>query len=112
MNAILTGVLAGGWGLVAGWMLPTLLNAVIFAVFVLPSLHTVAGLHTLTTISHPWQAAAVLAIGVVGGLVLSALATPLYRVLEGYVLPGRLRDRWLSIQLRRKQRLKLLRPGG
>src|SRR6266511_1383820 len=37
------------------------------------------------------------------GLLLSALQTPLYRILEGYYLPERLRDRWIDTQRQRKQ---------
>jgi hypothetical protein len=89
MNDIAKGILAGGWSLVAGWILPTAINALVFGFFVLPSLYAIPIARHLGRASAQDQALAVLAVAVVGGLVLSALQTPLYRVLEGYLLwPG------------------------
>jgi hypothetical protein len=86
MNDIAKGILAGGWSLVAGWILPTAINALVFAFFVLPSLYAIPMAHHLGKASVQDKTLAVLAVAVVGGLVLSALQTPLYRVLEGYLL--------------------------
>jgi hypothetical protein len=40
------------------------------------------------------------------GVLLSALQTPLYRILEGYYLPERWRDRWIEKQRQRKHALQ------
>lgn len=93
MTAIVTSLLGGGWALVAGWILPTAVNSLLFAFLVLPALHGVPGFHTVLTASHPEQALALLVTAVVAGLMLSALQTPLYRVLEGYTWPPGLRRR-------------------
>jgi hypothetical protein len=76
-------------------------------VFVLPSLHAVAGLHALATIANPWQALAIVAMAVVGGLLLNALGTLLYRILEGYLWPGWLQQWRCQAHRERKQRLEL-----
>ena len=86
MSDIAKGILAGGWSLVAGWILPTAVNALVFGFFVLPSLRGVPVVGSVEQAKAPSQALAVLATAVVGGLVLSALQTPLYRLLEGYLL--------------------------
>jgi hypothetical protein len=89
MTDIAKGILAGGWLLVAGWILPAAINALVFGFFVLPSLYAIPSAHHLGQASAANKTIAVLAVAVVGGLVLNALQTPLYRVLEGYLLwPG------------------------
>jgi hypothetical protein len=94
MTAILSSLLGGGWALVAGWVLPTALNSALFGVLILPVLRHISGLHSLATASGPAKALALLATAVIGGLLLSAFQTPLYRVLEGYRgMPARVR-RW------------------
>jgi hypothetical protein len=81
---------------------------------VLPVLRHASGLSQLASASSPAKALALLVTAVVVGLVLSALQTPLYRVLEGYRgLPPGLRQRRTSHHIQRKhlldQRLKLAR---
>jgi hypothetical protein len=91
MNDIAKGILTGGWSLVAGWILPTAINALVFGFFILPSLYSISLARHLGHASAQDQTLAVLAVAAVGGLVLSALQTPLYRVLEGYLLwPARI----------------------
>lgn len=86
MSDIAKGILAGGWSLVFGWILPTAVNIMIFGFFVLSSLRGIPLVGTLGQASASTQALTVLASAVVVGLVFSALQTPLYRVLEGYLL--------------------------
>lgn len=105
MTAIVTSLLGGGWALVAGWILPTALNSLLFAFLVLPALRGVSGVHTVLTASRPEQALALLVTAVVAGLVLSALQTPLYRVLEGYNWPAGLRRRRIGVHQRVRSRL-------
>jgi hypothetical protein len=105
MTAIVTSLLGGGWALVAGWILPTALNSLLFAFLVLPALRGVSGFHTVLTASHPEQALALLVTAVVAGLMLSALQTPLYRVLEGYNWPAGLRRRRIGVHQQARARL-------
>lgn len=106
MTAIITSLLGGGWELVAGWILPTALNSVLFGFLVLPCLRHIHWLGPLAAASGPEKALALLATAVIGGLVLSALQTPLYRVLEGYRgMPRRLREWRLHRHIERKHRL-------
>jgi hypothetical protein len=106
MTAIITSLLGGGWELVAGWVLPTALNSVLFGVLVLPAFRHVSGLQSLAAASGPEKAVVLLATAVIGGLVLSALQTPLYRVLEGYRgMPRRMRQWRIHRHIERKDRL-------
>lgn len=113
MTAIVTSLLGGGWELVAGWILPTALNSLFFAVLVLPALRATHAFHSALTASAPVQAVALLVTAVVGGLVLSAFQTPLYRILEGYSWPARLRkrgtDRHEKARCLLEKRIKLAR---
>jgi hypothetical protein len=105
VTAIVTSLLGGGWELIAGWVLPTALNSLFFAFLVLPAFRHVAGFHTVLVASHPQQALVLLTVAVVGGLVLSALQTPLYRVLEGYSWPAWARRRRIAHHVTAKGRL-------
>lgn len=106
MTAIITSLLGGGWELVAGWILPTALNSVLVGFLVLPAVRHVHWLASLAAASGPEKALALLVTAVIGGLVLSALQTPLYRVLEGYRgMPHRLRQWRIDRHIERKHRL-------
>lgn len=86
MSEILSSVLAdGGWALVAGWLLPTAINVLLFTVLVIPSFQHVPAFHAFAAASDPVRGVVILVVAVVGGLLLSALQTPLYRILEGYL---------------------------
>jgi hypothetical protein len=82
MSDIVKGVLAGGWSLVVGWILPAALNLVLLWFLVLPQLGGDQA-HWLRS-SLPQQGVALLVAAVILGLLLAALQTPLYRLLEGY----------------------------
>jgi hypothetical protein len=110
VNEIAKGILAGGWSLVAGWILPTAVNVLVFGFFVLPSLRGVPVVGPLGQAKAPSQTLAVLATAVVAGLVLSALQTPLYRLLEGYLLwpptvAAKRRDHYVSVKNQMQKRL-------
>lgn len=113
MTAIVSSLLAsGGWELVVGWILPTALNGVLFGLLVLPAWRYVPALHAAAVASSPAKALTLLVVAIVGGLVLSALQTPLYRFLEGYSWPARMRRLGVGRQVHRrrvaKRRLALL----
>jgi hypothetical protein len=86
---IAKGVLSGAWTLIVGWILPTALNTALFCFAVAPSLDW-AGLIALWPDTRNGLALLLLSASLLFGLVLSALHTPLYRILEGYLFwPGR-----------------------
>jgi hypothetical protein len=114
MSDVIKGVLGGGWSLLVGWILPTCVNVVIFAYLVAPDSRTLS--RSVGWLQHASGQRIGLTLvigGLLGGLILAALQTPLYRVLEGYVgwwpadpdaKPGlNLLERSRRRQLRRKQ---------
>lgn len=83
MTTIAKGVIEGVWTLTIGWILPTAISLLLLAL-VFPQLLADWGPGT--------EGAALLVGAVVLGWFLAALSTPLYRILEGYLLwPRRLR---------------------
>lgn len=110
MSDIAKGILAGGWSLIAGWILPTAVNVLVFGFFVLSSLRGVPVVGSLGQANAAGQALAVLATAVVAGLVFSALQTPLYRFLEGYLLwppmiAAKRRDYYVNVKELMQRRL-------
>lgn len=105
MGDIAKGVLGGGWALLVGWILPTALNIAVFALAVAPSLHRLTVLDPLWPASKGPTSLLLLVTAVLLGLVLHALQTPLYRVLEGYALwPTTAYERGCRVQRSRRQR--------
>ncbi len=86
MSGLLSGLLAGGWPFLVGWVFPSFLSVTIFGVFIGASDQKVSLLQ-LNTAS---QAVAVAVAAFALGLLLSAVQTQLYRLLEGYYFPARL----------------------
>lgn len=100
MSDIAKGILGGGWSLIAGWILPTAINLLLLFALVMPSMHGIKAVDSIRHESISQQSVILLASSVVIGLSLNALQTPLYRILEGYLL-------WLPglARLRRKYHL-------
>ncbi|MYW67300.1 hypothetical protein GTY65_25005 [Streptomyces sp. SID8379] len=98
-----------------GWIVPTTVNLALLVVFLLPSLQGLPLIARLAELAQGRAAVAFLVGALLLGLVSSALQTPLYRILTGYLLwPGSLyesRVRWHSerrgILDDRLQRLRL-----
>jgi hypothetical protein len=114
---IAKGILTGGWLLVAGWILPTAINVLVFGFFVLPSLHAIPLAHDLGHASSQEKTLALVVGSVVVGLVLNALQTALYRVLEGYLLwPGPLarkrRNHYVTVKGALQKRLDAINYRG
>ncbi|MDT0543769.1 hypothetical protein [Streptomyces lonegramiae] len=86
MGDIAKGVLGGAWTLLVGWILPTALNLSVFFFTVAPSLHHIDLAQRLWPSSKVNTAVLLLTVSLLLGLVLSAVQTLLYRLLEGYVL--------------------------
>jgi hypothetical protein len=100
MTGILQGALGGGRALLVGWLLPSLINVLVFGLVVLPRPAALTG-------DAGWTAAGGLVGTAVLGLVLAALQTPLYRLLEGYLgWPERLYQARRRRQLARKHLLR------
>jgi uncharacterized protein YegP (UPF0339 family) len=102
---LLSGLSAGGWGLVAGWITPAVIATVVVAYGVLPDaplgLAEDVGARSAST-----QALSLAVAAVSAGLVLNAVQTPLYRMLEGYLAPERVRA-W-GVERHRRRRTALL----
>ncbi|MFC0527270.1 hypothetical protein [Phytohabitans kaempferiae] len=109
MSDIVKGIIGGGWPLLIGWILPAALNVLVFVLVVLPG----AGLAGARGISQDGLLVGLAAVVV--GLLLAAVQTPLYRLLEGYVgwrpkvgephgwRPGAVLERWRRRQIERRQ---------
>ncbi|MFI5610173.1 hypothetical protein [Amycolatopsis sp. NPDC051903] len=103
MTGILQGALGGARALLVGWFLPSLINVVVFAFVVAPGPAKFGALSA----DAGWAAIAGVLGTAVLGLVLAALQTPLYRVLEGYLgWPGWLFRARTRRQLARKHLLR------
>ncbi|MDU9001689.1 hypothetical protein [Streptomyces mirabilis] len=115
MGDIAKGVLGGGWALVVGWVLPAALNLAVFFLAVAPSMRRTAAIERVWPGSASQTALLLLCAAVLFGIVLNALQTPLYRILEGYLLwPRSAYDRGCRRQRARKERIAglITRPEG
>jgi hypothetical protein len=81
MIDIVKGVLDGGWAFLVGWLFPSALSVLVFGFVVYPSIEDAFPFNKLSSVTAIVTSAAVV------GIVLSALQTPLYRLLEGYSWP-------------------------
>ncbi|GAA3292037.1 hypothetical protein GCM10020218_066110 [Dactylosporangium vinaceum] len=82
MSEIVKGVLGGGWALLVGWIAPAAVN-VVLAFWVLSGTRWLPGIGRL--LGEGDIAGATLGVAVLVGLLLAAVQTPLYRILEGYL---------------------------
>lgn len=109
MGDITKGVLGGGWALLVGWLLPTALNIAVFSLTIAPSLRRNAALERIWPHTASQTALLLLCTAVLFGFILNALQTPLYRILEGYLLwPHKAFDRGCRQQRARKERITAL----
>ena len=81
MSEIVKGLVEGGWALLVGWILPAALDVLLFVLVVYPSVKNTPPFSSL-----PADEISLVFAAVVVGVVISALKTPLYRILEGYIL--------------------------
>lgn len=106
MFTIAKGMLEGAWALIAGWVLPSAITLLLFWVLVLPDVDHETVEDALSGLVEG-EGAVVLVAAVVLGWLLSVLATPLYRVLEGYpAWPPALKQRLIARQRRLRKRLR------
>ncbi len=108
MTDLVKGVFGGGWSLVVGWILPAFLSLQLITGVVLPAApNRFTAIHTFLAEPAATRQLTLLAIAAVAGLVLAAMRTTLYRILEGYVLwPPPLAE--YRIRKHRKRRAKLV----
>lgn len=83
MTGLLSGAIGGNRALLIGWFLPTAINILLFGIVVDPRLSGFAALTTTAAAIH--SILYLLAGTLVVGLMLAALQTSLYRILEGYL---------------------------
>jgi hypothetical protein len=105
MKDLLSGLTAGGWGLLAGWIIPAAVTVALLAYLVLPELPWEFA-DQVGELTAAEQAAALTFTAVGVGVVLSALQTPLYRLLEGYLWPASLRHRAIERHTKRRAQLR------
>lgn len=106
MADLLSGIKSGG-PLLSAWVFPSAVAlAVLYFVALIPTgLDATLGLRGLTTTD---QALALAVASSAIGLAMSALSTPLYRLLEGYLWPKRLQAIATARQLKRRSALRRL----
>jgi hypothetical protein len=85
LSDVVKGILGGGWSLLVGWILPTVLNVLLLAYVVLPVSNATVVLTWLDRTGGVNRSLAAAGAGALFGVLLAAVQTPLYRVLEGYV---------------------------
>lgn len=102
---MLFGLTAGDWGLLAGWIIPAAVAVALLTYLVLPDLPWKFA-DELGELNSVEQAAALTFTAIGVGVVLSALQTPLYRLLEGYLWPNSLRDRGMARHTKRRAELR------
>ncbi len=122
MSTLLSGLLAGGWPFLVGWVFPSALAVALFSLLTRFGGWDVGLFTSLTQLSVGKEALVIVALAVALGLFLSTLQTFLYRILEGYVLiPRWLRTRLVDRQLQKREVLRRKqeeleneadRPGG
>jgi hypothetical protein len=102
---LLGGLAGGGWGLLAGWILPCGLAVSLFALLVFPELEFELA-RDIAALGATEQWVIVVLCSIALGLIVSSVQTPLYQWLEGYTWPTRLRGWGRRRQIARKRRLK------
>jgi hypothetical protein len=109
VSDIFKGLTGGGWAGLTAWILPSGLALGLFWVFVYP--HMRAHYPPFDVLDATQKTFVWLAAAVTIGLFFNALSTPMYRVLEGYLLwPRRCQDRGKDKQ--RAIKAKLLEALG
>lgn len=100
MSDLIKGVLGGGWALLLGWLFPAGLSVGMFIWLVEPSVRSVEPFRQVAKSSPTTQSVLVVIAAATLGVLLNAMQTPLYRVLEGYSLwPA-----WLAEQRTKRHR--------
>jgi hypothetical protein len=102
---ILKGLVGGGSTFLFAWVLPSAIALAALDITVFRRLGIDAALG-ITALGFGEQALLLGLAATVLGLVMNALSTPMYRLLEGYLLPGWLRQRLTEGQHRLRQSIE------
>lgn len=111
MGDILKGVLAGGWILLVGWILPTALNVALFVGIVAPSIPH-GWVNRLDSFGWVQKSFTFSVVAIILGLLLNMSQRLLYRVLEGYIWPNFISKPRVARQLGKKTYLKAKRDAA
>jgi hypothetical protein len=107
MTNILAGLTSGARTFLVGWAFPSAITVALFTFLVLPSIDHLPVLKDLADLSAGTRTLTLAATAIAIAIVLSALQTSLYRLLEGYYLwPQSLQDARRSSHIEKKHRLK------
>jgi hypothetical protein len=109
MSDILSGLAGGVRALLVGWIFPSIITVALFAFLVLPSLNDLPVLKDIVGLSPATQTLVLGFLAVALAVILSALQTQLYRLLEGYAWPRALRQS--LIEKRRDEKRQLEREA-
>lgn len=98
-------ILKSLWGKIYAWAIPSALAIGVYVLFVHP--HTSVGHGWVADASDTEKGVALLVLTAVVAITLNAFSSPLYRILEGYLLwPRWLQDEGMRRQRERKKRLE------
>src|SRR5512144_2531094 len=106
MSEVLKGLATGGWPFLVGWLLPSSVATSLFVFFVLPSLDRLPVARDVAELRGVAGGLTLAFAAVAFAVILSSLAVPLYRLLEGYSWPRPLRMLGRRRHLKRRLRIK------
>jgi len=110
MTELIKGGVGSAWALIIGWVIPTFIGLEFMAWTIVPNWTENIAIQSFIRLPFAERQAILLAFAAVFGLVLAAAKTPLYRILEGYLLwPQRLADQ--STRHQRSRQLYYLNQG-
>jgi len=106
MTDILQGLVSGGLPFLFAWVLPSAIAVSAFALEIFPLAKHLAVLEAISGMSGASQALVMAFVAVAIALIMNAVDTPLYRVVEGYVWPGGLQNWGSKRQLSKRCHLE------
>ena len=106
MLDLLKGFIAGSWGGTFAWVIPNCILPAMFWFFVYSPMREPPLSRLIWSLQGGQTTALLITIGVVAGLLASAISAPLYRFLEGYAWPRSLRNWRIKAHQARKSALE------
>jgi len=105
MSDILRGLTAAGWPFLFAWVFPSAAGVGAFGLLLFPAIDHLPVAREIAALTTTERALIMAAVAVGLAISLSAISTPLYRVLEGYTLwPHRLQEWAVAKQRERKRK--------
>ena len=111
MSDILKGLTGGGWVFLYAWILPSAIALGAFWLIVFPAVRELPIASDIASLEATQRGVLLAFAAVAIGLILSAVSTPLYRLLEGYSWPKACRNWGVRRQRNRKQCLESNNAG-